>query len=393
MRRITSGLLVLLACGAAPAAAQTTTFVSRLGKDTVAVERFTRRGDLVRGVSVLRSPRTTLQRYELRLTPEGLPASLRIETSTPGGAVENVTEYTWRRDTVFGTVSRDTVRRRWAVAATGRPMPYFDNLYAPWDAALRSARGRGSLTMVDLRQVLRYTVRRPSDGSLEMHLAGHDPEYDPVLARLDRTGGLQVLDLTRTTTRYLVTRVPTLDVEALAADYARRERAGVGLGALSPRDTVRAEIGRAHVLLDYSRPSVRGRTVFGGLLVPFGQVWRTGADAATQLSTDRDLDIGGALVPAGTYSLFSIATPAGWMLIVNRQHGQWGTDYNPDRDLVRIPLALRHTAPVERFTMSLTGGVLRLAWADREGSVRVRPRQPTVSARPPVSVGKAAPRN
>ena len=373
MRRITPTLLVLLLVSSAGPAAAQATFVSRLGNDTVAVERFTRRGDLVRGVSVLRSPRTTLRRYELRLNPDGSPATLRIDASMPGGATpDETTEYTWRADSVYGTFRRDTVRRHWAVAAGGRPLPYFENLYGTWDAALRTARTRGSLTMVALRPVLRYSVQHPRDGTLELHLAGHDPEYDPVVARLDPSGGLSVLDLTRTTTRYLVTRVPPLDVEALAADFARRERAGAGLGALSPRDTVRVAIGRAHVLLDYSRPSVRGRTVFGGLLAPFGQVWRTGADASTQLVTDRELDIGGVAVPAGTYSLFSIPAPAGWTLIVNRQHGQWGTEYHPERDVGRIPLYLRHTAPVERFTMSLGGGTLRMAWADREGSVPIR---------------------
>ncbi len=373
MRRITPGLPVLLCLlGAAGPAAAQTTFLSRLGKDTVAIERFTRRGDLVRGLSVSRSPRTTLRRYELRLNRDGSPVSLRIEASAPGGPVDQTTEYTWRADSVFGTFRRDTLRRRWAVGVSGRPLPYFEDLYATWDAALRGARGRSSLTMVSLLQVLRYSVHRPRDGALELHLAGHDPEFDPVVAHLDASGALSVLDLTRTTTRYLVTRVPPVDVEALAAEFARRERAGSGLGVLSPRDTVRADIGRAHVLLDYSRPSIRGRTVFGGLLVPFGQVWRTGADAATQLVTDRDLDVGGVTVPAGAYSLFSISTPAGWTLIVNRQHGQWGTEYHPERDFARIPLTLRHTAPVERVTMSLAGGTLRLAWADREGSVRVQ---------------------
>ena len=371
--------------GARPARAQrasadpgATAYVARLGNDTVAVESFTRRGDRIRGVSVVRSPRTLVRRYELRLRADGAPASLRVDVSPPRGPVLETSEWLWRGDSIIASFRRDTVRRSWAVAVAGAPLPFIETLYAPWDVALRRLGGRGSLTMLANRQVLRYAAQRRADGSIALHLPGHDPEYDGVVLRRDAAGGLALLDLTATTSRYLVRRVPALDVEALADEFARREMAGKGLGVLSPRDTVRAAIGAAHLLVDYSRPATRGRSVFGGLLAPFGQVWRTGADAATQLMTDRDLEIGGTLVPAGTYSVFSIPTATGWQLILNRQHGQWGTDYSPDRDLARIPLSIvRVPYPAERFTITVSPdspgtGTLRLAWADREGSVPIR---------------------
>ena len=75
------------------------------------------------------------------------------------------------------------------------------------------------------------------------------------------------------------------------------------------------------VTINYSRPSMRGRTIFGGL-VPYGQVWRTGANAATSLKTDVDLTIGGANVPAGSYTLYSIPNENGWKLIINKETGQ-----------------------------------------------------------------------
>src|SRR4051812_36783509 len=87
---------------------------------------------------------------------------------------------------------------------------------------------------------------------------------------------------------------------------------------LSPRDSAVASFGAAKVSVDYSRPSKRGREIFGGL-VPWNQVWRTGANAATTLVTSRDLDIGGTLVPAGTYTLYTLPSPTGWKLIVNKQ--------------------------------------------------------------------------
>jgi len=102
-------------------------------------------------------------------------------------------------------------------------------------------------------------------------------------------------------------------------------------------------------------------------VVPWGTVWRTGANAATQFRTDRDLVIGGVVVPAGTYTLFSLPAQTGWQLIVNRQTGQWGTAYDSAQDLIRVPLTVSALgAPVEVFTIAVepqdAGGVLSFAW-------------------------------
>jgi len=137
---------------------------------------------------------------------------------------------------------------------------------------------------------------------------------------------------------------------------------------LSPRDTVNLEVSSGRrIYVDYGRPSMRGRRIMGGL-VPYGRVWRTGANAATTLVTDVDLDLGGTAVPRGTYTLYTIPTAAGWTLIVNRQTGQWGTQYEPARDFARIPMRVGRLAqPVEQFTMALErnragAGTLSLSW-------------------------------
>jgi hypothetical protein len=137
---------------------------------------------------------------------------------------------------------------------------------------------------------------------------------------------------------------------------------------LSPRDTVRFQVAPGRrIYVDYGRPSMRGRRIMGEL-VPYGRVWRTGANAATTLVTDVDLDLGGASVPRGTYTLYTLPTATGWTLIVNRQTGQWGTQYEPARDLVRIPMHVaRLNEPVEQFTIRLERGTagrgtLALEW-------------------------------
>ena len=123
---------------------------------------------------------------------------------------------------------------------------------------------------------------------------------------------------------------------------------------LSPRDTAEMQLGSDRIFVDYGRPYLRGR-VGAGNLVPYGRVWRAGANAATTLVTPRDLRLGDVNVPAGTYTLYVLASEREWLLIVNRQTGQWGTEYDESQDLARIPMRLeRIEPPVEQFTIALT---------------------------------------
>lgn len=141
--------------------------------------------------------------------------------------------------------------------------------------------------------------------------------------------------------------------------------------------------GPAVIRIEYGQPHARGRAVMGGALVPMDSVWRFGANLATHLTTDVDLDIGGTTVPRGTYTLFALPSASGWKLIVNKQTGQWGTDYDARNDLARVNLQQRALAePLESFTVWLipnvspqgqppepASGMLRFAWERTELSV------------------------
>jgi hypothetical protein len=151
-------------------------------------------------------------------------------------------------------------------------------------------------------------------------------------------------------------------------------QAGAAQQLPSPRDTAEMTYAEQRVYVDYGRPSMRGRTIFGGL-VPYGQVWRTGANEATTFVTPRDARIGGTLVPAGTYTLYTLPGQGEWQLIVNRQTGQWGTEYDQGQDLARIPMRVERTAaPVEQFTIQLVAGSpasLVMEWENTRASVPV----------------------
>lgn len=148
-----------------------------------------------------------------------------------------------------------------------------------------------------------------------------------------------------------------------------------GQAPASPAAQVTAKVGAATITIDYSRPSMRGRAIMGGL-VPFDKVWRTGANRATHLKTDAPLSIGGLDVPAGTYTLYTIPAASGWTLIINKQTGQWGTQYDQAQDLGRVKMAVASTpAAVEQFTIALAAdggqGTLSLEWESTRATVAV----------------------
>ena len=120
----------------------------------------------------------------------------------------------------------------------------------------------------------------------------------------------------------------------------------------SPPGTAEVVLKGKKITIDYSRPSMKGRKIMGGL-VPYGQVWRTGANEATALTTEVDLNIGGTNVPAGKYTIYTLPSETTWKLIINKQTGQWGTVYNQDQDLARVDMQKSQTQqPVEQFTIS-----------------------------------------
>ncbi|MDB5242332.1 MAG: hypothetical protein JWP57_2957 [Spirosoma sp.] len=130
------------------------------------------------------------------------------------------------------------------------------------------------------------------------------------------------------------------------------------------------------VKVDYCRPYKKGRAIFGGL-VPFGQVWRTGANEATLINFGQDVTVAGKPLKAGEYSLWTIPSQQGWIVIINGETGQWGTNYDPQKDVFRAPIQARPHSPLaEQFTISFapaSGGTdMILAWDQTEAVVPIR---------------------
>jgi hypothetical protein len=145
-------------------------------------------------------------------------------------------------------------------------------------------------------------------------------------------------------------------------------------GKPSPAATVTAKIDGADFKIAYSQPSMRGRKIWGGL-VPFGEVWRTGANEATTITLAKAIVLGGTDVPAGSYTLWTLpAADGSAKLIINSETGQWGTNYNGKKDFARVDLKRTELdKPVEQFVIGIDeaagGGVLKLAWDKVQYSV------------------------
>jgi hypothetical protein len=128
--------------------------------------------------------------------------------------------------------------------------------------------------------------------------------------------------------------------------------------------------------IDYASPRVRGRKIFGGL-VPYGEVWRAGANEATTFVIDADVNVGGKTVPAGRYTLFTLPKEDGWTLIVSKDTGEWGVPYPGEQDdFTRAPMKVsKLDAPLENFTISFdqTGGActLRMDWETTRAAVQL----------------------
>jgi hypothetical protein len=162
-----------------------------------------------------------------------------------------------------------------------------------------------------------------------------------------------------------------LTLATVAVTRADKDRA-------SPHEEVSATVGGKKITIAYGRPHKKGRDIFGGL-VPWGQVWRTGADEATTLTTDGDVTIGDLKVPKGSYALFTVPGQKEWQLIVNKNPKQWGAfKYDAKDDLGKTTMKVAAApAPLEEFTISIEPAgkkaTLKMGWDKTVASVGITP--------------------
>ena len=134
----------------------------------------------------------------------------------------------------------------------------------------------------------------------------------------------------------------------------------------SPPAEATGKIGDATVTVNYSSPAVKGREVWGGL-VPYGKVWRAGANEATTITVDKDVMVEGKTLPAGTYSFYTIPGEDEWTVIFNKTAKQWGTQYDEKQDALRVMAKpQKSTGMNERLAYEVTDNGIVLRWENVE---------------------------
>lgn len=373
---------VALGCGGAGNGASDGSggaFVTLLGADTVAVERFTRTDDGIRAELLVRIPRTILEIHRLELGPEGGSDRFerRVHDAAEGPDSEPVERVvlTFGSDsvTVESTEEGETEPR--TVEGDPSMLPFLEMTHWPYEVAIQRARdaGRDSVRIgfASGRGPIPFAVVRSGERSWDLSFF-----RGTVHVETDGRGRVVRSDASETTRKLLASRVESLPFGEMRRRYVERDRTEGPMGVLSGRGEATASVDGATVSVDYGRPSKRGREIFGGL-VPYGEVWRTGANRATHLTTDRDLVLDETRIPAGTYTLWTIPGPDTWTLIVNEETEIGGTSYDPAHDLARLEIGTRSLdETVETFTIEVEdtaeGGELRLRWDRTEAYLPFR---------------------
>ena len=347
-------------------------FLTTIGRDTLAIEAVTRLGNTLTSDEADRFPVVRIRHTVVNLNDDGGIRHLEMdihEPSAPSGQrdrkvvadVAGNKVHISKTDST-GTVNRDFDTRGSIVVAHVQQMYSMYELY--FAAAQKQAGASNSAAgkPVALRQFYidrefdhfplgHADVKSLDGGKMEVT---HDWLAGTGEATMDSVGDMQSYSGARTTYDVRVKRLDTPpDVKGVGDRMEAKEAAAGRAGELSNRDSIRAQIGKATFTVDYGRPLMRGRTLLGGL-IPYDNVWRTGANAATQFTTSAPIRLAGMQVPAGKYTLFTAPHPTSVDLIVNKQFGEWGTEYNGSQNLGRGGMTSEvATTPVEQFTISI----------------------------------------
>lgn len=379
-----SALISILSCRTSPE--KQYGFVTMLGNDTISVESVSRHGNTLTSDEVDRFPRVQVRHTVVELDDDGSIQHLVMNIHTPSEAagqrerkvvadVANNKVHLSKTDST-GTVNRDFPSDGSIVVAH---VPQMYSLYELYFAAAMKKAVASKLAESTPLQMRQFYIDREFDRFPLGHAAvtlreggkaevTHDWLSGTGEAIMD--SGYNMLSYSGARTTYKV-QVKRLDnppnIKAIAERFEAKEVNSGKVTSLSVGDSTRAQIGNAIFTVDYSRPLLRGRTLLGDI-IPYDRVWRTGANAATQFTTSAPIKFAGMQVPAGTYTLWTVPHTNGVDLIVNKQHGQWGTEYNSSLDLGTAKMTTETVStPVEEFTISIVSndskhGTLVIEW-------------------------------
>jgi hypothetical protein len=351
-------------------------FVTTLGSDTVAFESFMRTAARVEGDIMVRIPGTVLCHYVLELAGDGgvKRSTLDVKPLGVSSVPERHVVLEFAGDSLFADVDSagQHVKTRRLAGANAFPLfmtGYGDSygLYSSlgvYEALIHHlVAGTDTVNVPSVNMATGRTVPRQF---LRRSPTAVDADYFKIAwthLTLDSSGQIVSADGSETTEKVQSHRVDFFDVPQAAKRFAALDKEGKGLGLASPNVTAKGLVGGQMVVVTYGSPRRRDRTILGNV-VSYDKVWRTGANEATVIVFDHPMVIGTTTFPAGAYSLWTLPKKDGTVdLIVNSQHGQYGTDYDASHDIVRIPMKVSAvTTPQDNFTFLVSGSELSLRW-------------------------------
>lgn len=355
--------LVIQSANAQSVVRDSTGWITTLGRDTVVVETAIRTDNRLEGEILVRVPGLVRQHYVVTFGKNGEPEQSTLET-TP----TNVNGMTETRATfeLHGTSPLLTT-------GFGASFGLYASLGMYESIMSRVAMPVGDTTKVPV--LIPGTGKSGTKRFLRRSATLIEVDFFNMAWTHLTVDGTRIVgaDAIETTEKTRTTRGRFDDVRRVLGSLSTRDAAVTSVGLASPNETIRASLGGSDIVVSFGSPRLRGREVLGNV-VSYDQVWRTGANEATVVSFDHDMLVGGQVVAAGAYSLWTIPTRTGVTLVINRMAGQWGTEYNAKQDLVRIPMTVATSeSPRENFAIDVAGsgnkGKLRIMWDRFEWSV------------------------
>ncbi len=350
----------------------------KLGKDTTGVQQFRLNGDSIYTLVYRRPSGLLVFKGEGTIFPDGTLKSMQsiIYSIGSNGEKEKFGEnrlYTTSDSTFIDIKSSDRkVFRSYAGHCFSANDMDFTTFYVfPYLVYFAPKNVNDSIVgnQFVLGQSRKYSMKRISMDKITVGSS----IMGTLTLQVDSRGDLKAIDGIGSSLNLTGTVERKFNIDSLFNAWVKYEQTNGAMGAQLVRDTSKAILNSGSAEIDYWRPYMRGRKIFGAV-VPWNRFWRTGANHATQLRISKPIYFYDQRLDTGRYSIFTMPTERGWTMMINKQAAIWGTDYNPDYDVLRVPMKIGKTATsIEQLSIKIlaTGnkGTIQIEWENTRASI------------------------
>lgn len=352
----------------------TTTLIAKWGNDTAAIETFTLVGNHLMGEALHLYPEPHKKIFRFWYNDDGSLKEYEFRFHHPDNPTLPLKSKTGFLPIMSKAATNDKVFNSRNVGFNGRESQYIHDIrrldfvggWIPilgqleWLAQQHKKTGdRHDLVFINAwLGPYEMSVYQKSEGELIFDSG----ITKPISLFLDDEYHIDSIDALGTPWNYEVSRHEPTDLAQYYKQFANKKV----IGDPSPHDQVTKEVAGVNMYFDYGRPSKRGRVIFGNV-VPYGQVWRTGAGDVTTWSFDKDLIFDGQRIPKGKYNIYTVPEKTSWTLIFNIEDQAWGSAHRPAFDKYKVQMKRHPTdSLVEKFTVDFqekqNGGVIKMSW-------------------------------